>query len=142
MRVVLDTNIIVSAYMVARGAPARILAAWRAHRFDLVVSPALLAEYERTLKYEPLRRRHGFSPEQIDRDVEDFRRFGILVEPTQVPAVIGADPDDDNVLACATTGRAGYIVSDDAHLLALGEYQSIRILGPKAFVALLHENAG
>ncbi|MCL4543669.1 MAG: hypothetical protein M1118_03550 [Chloroflexi bacterium] len=48
MRVILDTNIVVSRYLITAGIPAQIMAAWRADRFALIVSPALLAsgEYE------------------------------------------------------------------------------------------------
>lgn len=139
MRVVLDTNIIVSSFLVALGAPARIIASWRAGLFDLVVSPVLLAEYEEVLGYDRIRRRHGMTPEQIAAEVADLQRFALLVEPQTVPTVIPEDPDDDHVLACAVAGQAHYIVSGDPHLLNLRAYQGIRILSPAAFVALLGE---
>jgi len=139
MRVVLDTNIIISAFLVALGAPARIVASWRAGRFDLVVSPALLAEYEEVLGYERIQRRHRMTPERITGEVADIARLAILVEPHTVPAVIAQDPDDDQVLACAVTGEASYIVSGDPHLLNLRQYHGIRILSPAAFVQLLAE---
>lgn len=141
MRAVLDTNIIVSSYMVALGPPARILAAWGAGRFDLVVSLTLLAEYMRALSYDRIRRRHQLSAERIQADIARFREEGYLVEPTDVPVVILADRDDDHVLACAVAGNADYIVSGDPHLVDLGEYQGIRILRPAAFLALLDETA-
>lgn len=139
MRVVLDTNIIISSFLVALGAPARIVASWRAGRFDLVVSPALLAEYEEVLGYERIQRRHRMTPEQITTAVSDIARLSILVEPQTVPAVIEQDPDDDHVLACALAGEAGYIVSGDPHLLNLRQYHGIRILSPAAFAAFLEE---
>jgi putative PIN family toxin of toxin-antitoxin system len=140
MRVVLDTNSVVSRYLVAAGIPAQIMTAWRLQRFDLVVSPALLAEYERVLNYERLRRRHGLSPEEVTREIAGLRDAALLVIPTEVPAVIADDPDDDHVLACAVAGEADYIVSGDRHLLTLGEYRGIRILRPAAFLALLDTN--
>jgi putative PIN family toxin of toxin-antitoxin system len=137
MRFVLDTNIIVSAFLVALGAPARIVAAWRAGDFEVVVSRVLLAEYEEVRNYERIRRRHHMTPQQITAEVQDIERFAILVEPEAVPAVIAADPDDDQVLACAAAGQADYIVSGDPHLLNLREYRGIRILSPAALAALL-----
>jgi putative PIN family toxin of toxin-antitoxin system len=116
------------------------MASWRLQRFDLVVSPALLTEYERVLNYERLRRRHGLSPEQVAREIAGLRDAAILVVPTEVPAVIADDPDDDHVLACAVAGEADYIVSGDRHLLSLGEYRGIRILSLAAFLALLETN--
>lgn len=137
MRVVLDTNIIVSAFLVAVGAPARIVAAWRSGRFDLIVSPALLSEYEQSLNYPRVQRRHRFTSERIAQEIAGFREFGILVEPQEVPAVIAVDPDDDQILACALAGQADYIVTGDPDLLQLREYHGIRVLTPVAFVTLL-----
>ncbi len=137
VRVVLDTNIVVSAYLVSLGAPARIVAAWRAGELEVLVSPALLAEYEEVLNYERIRRRHRMTPQQIATEIRDIGRFATLVEPGTVPHVVSLDPDDDLVLACAVEGGADYIVSGDPHLLNLHEYLGVRILSPAAFHLLL-----
>jgi uncharacterized protein len=139
MRIVLDTNVIISSFLVSLGSPARIIAGWRAGLFDLVVSPVLLAEYEEVLGYDRIVRRHGMTPEQIGAEVAAIHRFALEVEPQSVPAVIQADPDDDHVLACAVAGRANYIISGDPHLLDVRTYEGIRILSPAAFAALLAE---
>ncbi len=141
MRVVSDANIVVSSVLVAVGIPARVLAAWRAGRYDLIVSPALLAEYEDVLNRPRIQRRHGLTAAQVAAELADLARFAILVEPTEVPAVIVDDPDDDHVLAAALAGAADFIVSGDRHLLDLREYQGIRILSPAAFLALLASQA-
>lgn len=137
VRVVLDTNIVVSSYVVRLGAPGRIVAAWRAGAFQIAVSGALLNEYERALNYPRVVRRHRFSPAQLAQEVAAIRATAILVEPDTVPRVVPDDSDDDQVLACAVAAGADYIVSGDRHLLDLREYRGIRILSPAAFVALL-----
>jgi putative PIN family toxin of toxin-antitoxin system len=137
MRVVLDTNVIVSAYLPEPGVPAKIVAAWRAGAFDLLVSAALLAEYAGVLGYVRIRERHRMTSQQIELEVKAIEQDGLLVEPGEVRRVVADDPDDDQVLACAAAGRANYIVSGDRHLLSLHEYLGIRILRPAAFVALL-----
>jgi putative PIN family toxin of toxin-antitoxin system len=84
MRIVLDTNIVVSSYIVPVGAPARIMAAWRGEAFVLVVSTWVLAEYEHSLNYPRVRRRHGLTAEEIAQHVADIRELATLVEPTSV----------------------------------------------------------
>jgi uncharacterized protein len=108
-----------------------------AGRFDLICSNFLLDEYVRALSDERIIKRHHLSREQVQTEVDRLRQLAIVVAPEDVPSVIAADPDDDNVLACAVSGRAGYIVSGDAHLLNLRSHQDIRILSPAAFVLML-----
>ena len=141
MRVVLDTNIVVSRTLSELGHPARIVTAWHAQEIELqvIVSEWLLAEYERVLNYPRIRRRHGKSPEEVRALVDEFRQLGVLVEPTEVPAVIFQDPDDDHVLACALVGGADYIITGGPDLLELGEYQGICIIAPATFVRLLED---
>ncbi|HLZ70308.1 MAG TPA: putative toxin-antitoxin system toxin component, PIN family [Dehalococcoidia bacterium] len=137
MRVVHDANIVVSRYLVPVGIPAQVMAAWRAQRYDLIISPALMSEYEDVLNRPRIQRRHGLTPEQVASELTRLARFAILVEPAEVPAVIVDDPDDDQVLAAAVAGEADFIVSGDRHLLSLREYRGIRILSPAGFLALL-----
>lgn len=137
MRVVVDTNIVVSRSISAKGVPAEILRQWRQERFELLVSDPMLAEYERALGYERVRVRHQMSDDEIHEVVTQFRRFAILVEPTETLVVIDDDPDDNRVLECAVAGGAEYIVSGDAHLLTLKRYREIQILSPATFLAFL-----
>jgi putative PIN family toxin of toxin-antitoxin system len=139
MRVVIDTNVIVSRYLSPRGVPAQILGYWRDAAYDLVVSEAILGEYQRTLQYERLRVIHGMTDEVVTEVITAFRELALLVEPLAMPAVVSADPADDKFLACAVAGGADYIISGDAHLLIMKEYQGIRILSPTVFLTLLNE---
>ena len=65
MRVVLDTNVVVSRYLSPHGVPAQILGYWREAAFDVVVSKAILAEYRHTLQYERLRVVHHMTDENM-----------------------------------------------------------------------------
>jgi len=60
-----------------------------------------------------------------------------LVADGAPPSPVSADPDDDKYLHAAATGRASVVVSGDRHLLSLGDYDSIRILTPRAFLEML-----
>ena len=138
MRVVADTNVVVSRYVAPRGAVVRILERWQQNAFDLLVSEAILAEYQRVLAYPRLRARHGLSDEEISVVViEDFREIGLLIEPEVSLSVVEDDLDDDKFLECAVAGGAEYIVTGDPHLLNLKQYQGIQILSPAAFLAFL-----
>ncbi len=140
MRVVLDTNVIVSAILSPTGAPARLVGFWQTQVFGLVVSEDLLQEYLRALSYPHVAVRHGMNATEASQIVEDFRQFSDNVNPDAMPRVVLEDPDDDKVLACAVAGGADFLVSGDTHLLRLEEYQGVRILTPAAFLMLLQED--
>lgn len=137
MRVVLDTNVVVSRYLNPSGAPAQIINLWQQDKFDLVVSEAILVEYKQVLGYEHLRSRHHLSSVEIDVIIEDFREFSIRTIPERVLMVVKEDPDDNIFLECAIAGNAEYIVSGDPHLLKLGSYKGIQILTPASFLSLV-----
>jgi putative PIN family toxin of toxin-antitoxin system len=59
MRVVLDTNIIVSRFLSPQGIPARLIALWEQNTFELLVSVEIIAEYQRAPNYDHVRRRDG-----------------------------------------------------------------------------------
>ena len=134
MRVVLDANQFVSAVLFPVGRPAQILQAWRAGRFELVLSPAILAEVRRVLLYPRLQRKHGWDETQID----DFLA-GITAAATLIPGrlsvqVVRDDPTDDKYVACAVEAGAQYVVSGDEHLVGLRRYQGVEIIPPAAFI--------
>lgn len=131
MRVVLDTNTLVSALLSPNGPPRRLLDSARAQVFELCSSPVLMAELLDVVSREKFAARlaqAGLAPLGI---VGEIRRLTTMAVPTSVPRVIANDPDDDHVLACALAANADLIVSGDKHLHGLGgEYQGIRIVTP------------
>ena len=119
LRAVLDVNVLISAVLSPTGAPARLLLAWQAGAFELIVSPALLAELARALGYPKLRR---LVP-AVDADayVDWLERSATVVhDPDGPPPVRVVDPGDDYLVALAADQRA-MLVSGDRHLLALAE---------------------
>jgi putative PIN family toxin of toxin-antitoxin system len=100
MRVVLDTNVYISAVMFG-GLPVDLLDLAFLEAFDIVISPALLDELD------------GKFREKFDVSVEDaslirarIMKVAHLVEPNKTLHVVEEDPDDDRVLECAVEGRA------------------------------------
>jgi putative PIN family toxin of toxin-antitoxin system len=137
MRVVLDTNVIVSGTISAAGVPGQIIDAWEQGAFQLLVSPALLVEYRRALGYERVRSRHKKDDDQLDVYVSRYAAFGILVEPDTELTVILDDFDDNRVLECAEAGVATHVVTGDPHLLRIEAFRGIPILAPREFLDLL-----
>lgn len=131
MRVVLDTNTLVSGVISPSGPPRRLLDGARAQTFELCTSATLLAELLDVLsraKFTARLAQAGLTPQGI---VAELRRLAVLAVPQEVPRVVANDADDDHVLACAVAGQADLIVSGDKHLHSLGEqYQGIPIITP------------
>lgn len=133
MRAVLDANVLISALLSRSGSPARLLLAWQEGRFELVVSPALLAELSRALGYPKLGR---LIPQS---DAEAFvawlSRSAVLArDPDGAPPFRSADPGDDYLIALAADQRA-VLVSGDGHLLTLAA--SLPIYSPASFLSLV-----
>lgn len=135
MRAILDANVLISAILSPRGSPARLLVAWRAGAFDLVVSPALLAELARALAYPKLARL--IPSADADAFVAWIARSAVLAaDPEAAPPIRSADPNDDYLLALATAERA-VLVSGDRHLTVLADHLPVRT--PADFLASLDE---
>ncbi len=137
MRVVLDTNVFVSAIISARGAPGRILELWQEARLDILISLPILQELDRLLHYPKLQHRYHLSEEDIQVFLLLIKKQAILVTPTEQVTVIHGDPTNNRYLECALAGQAGVLVTGDQHLLELGEYQGVHILTPAGFLAFL-----
>jgi uncharacterized protein len=120
-RVVFDTNVLVSAYAFG-GGPAALMGAAITGEFELVTSPALLAELARVLADKL-----GFDQAHVEGVIRQIARIAVVVRPQTSLSVL-ADEPDNRVLECAVEGGASVIVSGDRHLLALREYQGSSVL--------------
>lgn len=123
MRVVADTNIVVSAFLWG-GIPREILNAARRRAILLYTSAALIAELEDVLGREKFAKRMTRVGSSVTEMVGDYLALAHMVVPTHRPRVV-RDPDDDHVIAAALAAQANIIVSRDADLLSLNSYQGI-----------------
>lgn len=141
MKVVLDTNVLISARIGKNGNPARILRHILEHgpEIELLTSTDLLAEVRCVFHYPRIKRKYQLQNDDITLYLQNVEEASTLVEVQNVLPVIADDPDDDRVLACAYEGDADFIVSGDPHLLALQEYEGTEIVGPRDFLAILEE---
>jgi len=137
IRVVLDTNLLVSALGNPRGAPAKILETWSLGDIAVVSSEAILEEVRRVMEYPKVRKFLHMRTEEIENFIDELKEFCLLVPGGFEINVIEEDPSDDKFLACALEGEAEFIVSGDKHLRSLREYRGVQILSPNSFLTLL-----
>ncbi len=134
MRVVLDTNIIVSAIIAPAGKPAAIIDAWLDGKFTLLTCAAHVDELRSTLQ-KP-RVAELVKPHKAGRLVNLIKRFAEDIDPLP-PVERSPDPTDDFLLAMSEGGKADYLVTGDkSGLLALGRHKATRIVSAKEFVGL------
>jgi hypothetical protein len=133
MRVVLDTNVLLSALISPHGPPDVIYRAWRAARFELVTSVAQLDELRRASRYPKFKA--VLQPHRVGTMVNNLQRALVL---EHLPSGIEADdPFDAFLLAMSVAGDADYLVTGDhrAGLLQRGHIGRTRIVTPTVFCA-------
>lgn len=127
MRLVLDTNTALSGLLWG-STPAKLLDAAEQGRIELISSTPLLAELQGVLmrpKFDKQLARRGLTVADV---FEGYAALVTVVVPAIIAPTIIRDPADDQVLAAALGGSVDLIVSGDAHLLDLGQFQGIQII--------------
>jgi len=132
LRVVIDTNIVISALNFG-GNPKVVLELARKNRIHNTTSPFIINEVEKVLT-----QKFGWQMEVTREVLNDFRGFSHVVNPSETIAVISYPPDN-RILECAVAGRADCIISGDHHLTDLKAYGSIKILTPTEFLAIIDQ---
>ncbi|MBI3149636.1 MAG: putative toxin-antitoxin system toxin component, PIN family [Betaproteobacteria bacterium] len=136
MRVVLDTNTVISG-LLWDGPASRLLVAARERRIELFTSAALLAELADVLprvKFAKKRAAAQLTPEQL---AHRYALLAATIIPADVAPRVEDDPADDAVLACALAAYADLIVSGDAHLLNLARFHGIPIVKSAAAIDIV-----
>jgi putative PIN family toxin of toxin-antitoxin system len=138
LRVVIDTNVLVSAVLSKSGAPAKVLDLWRKHSFIVATSEAAVQEIRRVLDRMSTGRKYVLPSGEVSNLLNLLHEESQIV-PGQVNAdgTIPQDSSDEKFLAIAIEGSADAIISGDKHLLDLGKYQNIPILTPRQFLEFL-----
>lgn len=138
-RTVLDSSVLVSAFVTPHGSVVRLLRDPARSRYELCLSEFILTETAETLLSKSRLRRYA---SYADTDVRDFIRW-LLAQAEMIadlPALraVANDPKDDPIIATAVAAKAAYLVTGDrAHLLPLREHEGVRILSPREFLEVI-----
>jgi uncharacterized protein len=128
IRVVIDTNVVVSAHLKEKGLEAAVFQLALADFFEWFISEAILAEYELVLR----RAKFSLSPGLIDNSLEAIRAAATMVTPTREVAA-SLDPDDNKFLECAEAANTDYLVTGNKrHFPAW--WESTRVLSAREFI--------
>jgi putative PIN family toxin of toxin-antitoxin system len=131
LRVVLDTNVYVSALNFPNSPLTELVEHAQRGTYQLIISPAIVGEVADVL------RRFEWTERDIRVRLKTITKSSEIVIPKTIPNVIPEDPDDNHILACALAGKANLIVSRDLDLLRLKQYEGIGIMSPIDFLHTL-----
>ena len=123
LRVVLDTNVLLSGIAYPASVPGKIIAAWRHGSVEVLLCNFILEELRRVLP--KLVKRHGLMALEIDDLVDVFSIQAEVVEPAVHTDASLRDPNDQPVLGALQSARADYLITGDKDLLALAAHYPI-----------------
>ncbi len=129
-RVVLDTNVLVSA-LLFKGKLSGFVALWQEGRLAPLLSKETFGELRKVLTYP----KFALDQEEIGAILEDaILPFFEIVDPVEPIEGVSTDPDDDPFIECAVSGRAEFVVTGDAQLVGLKRYKTVRFVTPSEFL--------
>ncbi len=137
MRVVLDTNVLVSGTF-WKGDSEKIVDKVENKEVELISSKELIEEYEEVINREEIMDKTQNKDLILNESVQKVINDSTIVEPTKKFDVVKEDPKDNKIVECAVEGNADYIISQDNHLLNLKEFNGIKILTPEEFLGVLY----
>ena len=132
IRVVLDTNILISAILFG-GEPRQVLDRVIRGEIRLCISEAILEELKGVLQ----RSKFNYSTEAIQAILTELISLSDFVNPSKTIRAVSEDPEDNRILECAVEAEANYIITGDVHLVRLGRYQDIEVLNAATFLEKL-----
>ena len=131
-RVVLDTNILVSA-LLFQAELAGIVDLWKKGRIIPVLSKETFTEFKAVLEYP----KFSLTQQEIKVIIEEeVLPYFEVIEVTDNIKGICRDVDDDKFIACAVSASADFIVTGDKDLLDLGKYKSVKIISASVFLKM------
>jgi putative PIN family toxin of toxin-antitoxin system len=136
MKVVFDTNVLLSAFL-TEGLCSKLLLRAKRGEFDLYLCPFILHEFR-----DKLKNKIKATPIEIREAISLVREAASMTAPEISDVRVykaSKDPDDDKVIECAVSVGADYIVTGDSDLRQIGRYGAVRIISPRSFESLFEE---
>jgi putative PIN family toxin of toxin-antitoxin system len=128
MKIVLDTNILISATIWEGSVAQKILFKLIDLNTQIYLSKEIILEYENVLI-----RDFKYSKEEVESVVNNILKFSTLIIPTIHVNIVKNDPADNKIIDCAIEASAEYIITYDKHLLKIARYKNIQIVTPEEF---------
>lgn len=139
LRVVVDTNVFISGLFGNKNAPPfQILSLIRIQKIALVTSRSILEEVKKVLNRPRIIKLTKMNLEDQENFISNLIEKSSISKEEQLSSFVSRDVKDDKFLACATEGKADYIVTGDKDLLVLKEYEGIKIVTPREFLVILN----
>jgi uncharacterized protein len=141
IKVVLDTDVYISALVSSSGPCVRIMDWWLDGQIAVFSSSAIIDEIEKVVNYPGIAKRHGLNEEEIDQYIK-FLKFFSMKTPMQTPMKtedddIKEEPIDNMFLSFAVEVEANFLISGDPHSYNLETYNDIKIVTPDRFSSLM-----
>jgi len=140
-RIVIDTNILVSAILTPKGNPAKVLKLVLEGKLNLIISPAILEETQQVLRYPrlvKLMKKNKITMKEVYDFLEKMSKVAVITPDQLKIDAIPDDPADNKILACGLEGEADYIISGNHHLTDLKIFQGIKIVNPADFLTIIN----
>lgn len=126
MRVVFDTNVIISATLWHNSISQKLLIKLINANMEIFTSSDIISEYLRVLVKD-----FGYSEDDAVKVLGDIMPVFTFIEPVERIDAIKSDPEDNKILECAVASSADFIITYDKHLLELIEFNGVKIIKPE-----------
>ena len=139
-KAVLDSTVLISAFLAKTGVSAELLHKAKNGGFDICFAEEILEEVQRALlQYQKIRKRYHYLDQTVIQYVQTLMIVARFITELPLIEVVDSDPNDNMVVACALKAQADYIVTRDNDLLSLGNYEDIKMVTPEKFIGILRK---
>lgn len=132
MRVVFDTNVLISATLWDNSVSHKLLIKLIEKDTEIFTTTEILEEYEKAVL-----RDFKYSKEKVEEIISKLLNFLKITKPEIKIVIIKEDPEDNKIIECAIASNSEFILSYDNHLLKLKEFRGIKIITPEELLKLL-----